>query len=267
MTCSARWFRQSIQNSRSWVSLAVTATGSMDRVQFQSGPIFYFPLQRPDRTWSTHNLPSNGYRMLYVEFKRAGSVSPVPCRFTLRDASLSKRRDNFPFAYTRNFTRKIRINTFWTIYVTNGSKTSLMDVIGFLCLSLGSSTVQFHESLGSRRACACSEAGFGGQNGDRAWGVYYQRAVLCVQKQNLNAKEIHNEAFPVYCRKCLSREAFHNCVANVSQMKKLKRRCGSGWENSQNTSILRISTHWQGDGKMYQCLWRICREINIFRRL
>jgi hypothetical protein len=39
--------------------------------------------------------------------------------------------------------------------VTNGSKTAVMHVIGFLCASLGSSTVQLHDSLGSRRACAC----------------------------------------------------------------------------------------------------------------
>jgi hypothetical protein len=30
-----------------------------------------------------------------------------------------------------------------------------MDVIGFLYVSLGSSTVQLHDSLGSRRACPC----------------------------------------------------------------------------------------------------------------
>jgi hypothetical protein len=35
-------------------------------------------------------------------------------------------------------------------YVINGSKTAVMDVIGFLCVSLGSSTVQLHDSLGSR---------------------------------------------------------------------------------------------------------------------
>jgi hypothetical protein len=29
----------------------------------------------------------------------------------------------------------------------------------FLCVSLGSSTVQRHDSRGSTRACACSEAG------------------------------------------------------------------------------------------------------------
>jgi hypothetical protein len=42
---------------------------------------------------------------------------------------------------------------------TNGSKTAVMDV------SLGSSTVQLHDSLGSRHACSCSEAGFSSQNG------------------------------------------------------------------------------------------------------
>jgi hypothetical protein len=51
--------------------------------------------------------------------------------------------------------------------ITNGSKTVVVDVIGFLCVSLGSSTVQLHDSLGSRRVYACSEDGFSRQNGDR----------------------------------------------------------------------------------------------------
>jgi hypothetical protein len=42
-----------------------------------------------------------------------------------------------------------------------------MDVIGFLYLSIGNSTVQLDDSLGSRRACACSQASFSSQNGDR----------------------------------------------------------------------------------------------------
>jgi hypothetical protein len=41
--------------------------------------------------------------------------------------------------------------------VTNGSKTSVMHVIGFLGVSLGSSTAQLHDSLGS--LCTCSEPG------------------------------------------------------------------------------------------------------------
>jgi hypothetical protein len=54
-----------------------------------------------------------------------------------------------------------------------------MDVTGFVYVSLGSSTVQFHDSLGSRRACACSEADFSSRNGDRASGEYYRRAAFC----------------------------------------------------------------------------------------
>jgi hypothetical protein len=46
-----------------------------------------------------------------------------------------------------------------------------MDVLGFLCVSPGSSTVQLCDNLGSRRAFACSEAGF-----SSALGVYYRRA-------------------------------------------------------------------------------------------
>jgi hypothetical protein len=50
--------------------------------------------------------------------------------------------------------------------VTNGSKRVLMEVIRVLCVSRGSSSVQFHESLGRRSACTSSEAGFGSKNGD-----------------------------------------------------------------------------------------------------
>jgi hypothetical protein len=52
--------------------------------------------------------------------------------------------------------------------VINESKTSVMDVIGFLCVSQSSSRIQLNDSLGSIRACLYSEAGFSNQNGDRA---------------------------------------------------------------------------------------------------
>jgi hypothetical protein len=50
----------------------------------------------------------------------------------------------------------------------NGRKTAIMNITGFLCVSLGSSTVQFHDSLRSTRTFPCSDAGFSSQNGDRA---------------------------------------------------------------------------------------------------
>jgi hypothetical protein len=87
-------------------------------------------------------------------------------------------------------------------------------------LSLDCSTVQLHCSLGRRRACPCSEAGFSSQNGDRAWGVYYVRtAFSCrlLRAQGLNTKDIQKEVFPVYGGKCLSRKAVHNWVEKFSQ--------------------------------------------------
>jgi hypothetical protein len=57
--------------------------------------------------------------------------------------------------------------------ITNGSKTAVMDVIGFLCVSVRSSRAQPHDNLGSRRGW------FHSQNGDRASEVYYQRGAFC----------------------------------------------------------------------------------------
>jgi hypothetical protein len=51
-------------------------------------------------------------------------------------------------------------------WMTNGNKTAVMDVIDFLCVSLGNSTFQIHDSVGSR--CAPLEDGVGSQNGDHA---------------------------------------------------------------------------------------------------
>jgi hypothetical protein len=64
--------------------------------------------------------------------------------------------------------------------------------------AIGSSTVQLHESLGSRRAYAYSEAGFSSKNGDLASRVYYRRAgsvVRFFRAKGLKAKDIHKEKF------------------------------------------------------------------------
>jgi hypothetical protein len=62
-----------------------------------------------------------------------------------------------------------------------------MDVKGFLCVSLGSSTVQLHYSL--RCTWACSEADFSSQSGDRAWGctTEEQRSVVRFVGKRLDA--------------------------------------------------------------------------------
>jgi hypothetical protein len=87
-----------------------------------------------------------------------------------------------------------------------------VDVIGFLCLSLGSSTVQLHDNLGSICACSCSEAGFSSQNGNRASGVYYRKAEFScalLWAKGLNVENIHKEIVPVYVGKFCPVKRFH----------------------------------------------------------
>jgi hypothetical protein len=53
-----------------------------------------------------------------------------------------------------------------------------VEVIGVLCVPPGGSTVQLHDSLGSRRPCAYSEASFSSENGDSGCEAYYRRAAF-----------------------------------------------------------------------------------------
>jgi hypothetical protein len=62
----------------------------------------------------------------------------------------------------------IKADNIYAREVKNGNRTAVMNVIGFLYVSLCSSTFQLHDSLGNRLECANSGAGFGSQNGERA---------------------------------------------------------------------------------------------------
>jgi hypothetical protein len=118
-----------------------------------------------------------------------------------------------------------------------------MDVINFLLESIGSSTVQLHDNLGSRRAWACSEAG---------------------------AKDIHKEMFPVYGGKCSSRKAVHNWVDKFSEGRwKVADDARPDAEVAKTTVKRLLCCGFRRTGKamgqVYQC-WRICREMNVFSR-
>jgi hypothetical protein len=127
---------------------------------------------------------------------------------------------------------------------TNGSKTAY----GF-SVSIGSSTVQLQNSLGNRRACACSEAGFNSQNGVCAWGVYYRRAELCCicgqedPMQSIFIKKCVLFTVGSVCRV----KGFTTGSRNSQGRSKVADDALSGAEvaeNRQKTSILRVSTHW-----------------------
>jgi hypothetical protein len=146
-----------------------------------------------------------------------------------------------------------------------------MDVIYFLCASLDSSTVQLHDSLGSRRSCASSKAGFSSQNGDRACSVYYRRAAFCwafLWGKGLSAKNVNKEIFSVYGGKCFSRKAVHNWVKKFSEghskvaddeteVRKLLR------QQSKTPLCCGFRRTGKAMGQVYRCWWRTCREINV----
>jgi hypothetical protein len=144
-----------------------------------------------------------------------------------------------------------------------------MGVIGFVYVALGSSTVHLHDSVGNRSARACSETGFSSKSGTVIEECITEEQNYLLRfflwAKGLNAKDIHKKMFPVCGGKCLSRKAFHNWVANVSLMtKKLKRRCGSGWDNRHRLLCCGFRRLVKAMGQVYQCWWRICWEITFF---
>jgi hypothetical protein len=137
----------------------------------------------------------------------------------------------------------------------------------FLCISLGSSTVQLHGSLGIRRACACSEGSFNSQNGDCAWGILLKsRILLCVSSDEKDLMRI-----------IFTKKYFQLTVGNIFHVKwstngwKIFRRW-SGW--NRDAEVTETTVKWllccgfrrtgKEVGQMYSCWWGICQEINVF---
>jgi hypothetical protein len=93
-----------------------------------------------------------------------------------------------------------------------------------------------------------------------------QRSVVrFLWAKGLNVKDIHKEMSPFYDGKCSSHKAVHNWVANASPMTKtLKRRCGSGWDNSQKLLCCWFRRTGKAMGQVYQYWRRMCREMTVF---
>jgi hypothetical protein len=126
-----------------------------------------------------------------------------------------------------------------------------------MCIT-GSSTVQLHENLSSRRLFACSETGFSSQNGDRAWGV---------------GRGSNDSMQRIFIKRC--------SLFTVRSVRRVK-RFTTGWQTFRwwwrgwnggaevaETTVKRLLCCWfwrtgKAMGQVYQCRWRICREINIF---
>jgi hypothetical protein len=142
-----------------------------------------------------------------------------------------------------------------------------MNVVSFLCVPLGSSAVQLHESLGSRCAYAYSEAGFSSQNGDRVWDVIPKSSALLYafygQNDSLQRKRFLFTVGSV-CRVKRFTAGTRNSLKDVRKSQMMKRWCGIGWDNSQKLLCCGFRRTGKATGQVYRCWWRICREINVF---
>jgi hypothetical protein len=88
--------------------------------------------------------------------------------------------------------------------------------------------------------------------------------------KGLNAKDIYKEMFSVYGGKCLSCKTVHNWVKKFSQgLSKVADDARPGSEVTEKTvkRLLRCGFRRTGKamGQVYQCWWRICREINVYQ--
>jgi hypothetical protein len=90
--------------------------------------------------------------------------------------------------------------------------------------------------------------------------------------KRLDAKDIHNEIFPAYGGKCLSRKAFHNWVEKFYEGRSKvadDARPGRPVEIATEATVQRVEELIRADrritidsvamGQVYQCWWRICR--------
>jgi hypothetical protein len=86
--------------------------------------------------------------------------------------------------------------------------------------------------------------------------------------KGLNAKDIHKEIFAVYGGKCLSRKAVHDWVDKFYQgLSKVANDDRPGVEVAQTTVKRLLCCGFRRAGKamgqVYQCRYRICRDINV----
>jgi hypothetical protein len=97
--------------------------------------------------------------------------------------------------------------------------------------------------------------------------------VFFLVAKGLNAKDIHKEIFPVYGGECLLRKAVHNWDEKPGKYfaddEEVEMEVRKWLTKVAETTVKRIlCCGFRRTGKVmvqvYQCWWRICREINVF---
>jgi hypothetical protein len=136
-------------------------------------------------------------------------------------------------------------------YVTNVSKTAVMDVICFLCLSLGSSTVHLHDSLRTRRICVqrlisvvkmatmreeCTTE-------EQSYFVRYFSAQNDSMQRMFTTKCLMFRVGSVYHLKWFTTGSRNSLkVVRISQW--CPTNCWNGWDYSRKLLLCGVFTHW-----------------------
>jgi hypothetical protein len=126
-----------------------------------------------------------------------------------------------------------------------------MDVIDFLCASLDSSTIQLYESLGSRHACSCLEAGFSSQNYDRASGCTTEEqssiTSFCGQKNSVQRiflkKYFLFTVGSVYCVKGFTTGS-RNYLNDVRKLQMMLDQVRKWLRQQSKTSVPQLLMYW-----------------------
>jgi hypothetical protein len=155
--------------------------------------------------------------------------------------------------------------------VTNGSKTAVMDVTGFLCVSLGSSTLQLHDNPGSEVH------------------AHVQRLVSVVRMQTVLGEYTTGQQRSVVhfffvgkkdsMQRIFIKKRFLFTVGSVCRVKRFTVGSMNSLKDFRKSQIIRDQVRkWlrqqskdfgsrrtgKAMGHVYQCWWRVCREINVF---
>jgi hypothetical protein len=96
--------------------------------------------------------------------------------------------------------------------------------------------------------------------------------VSFVWTKGLNGNNIHKVMFTIYGGKCLSRKAIHNGVEIFSQGRSKTTDDPQPVAEVAGTIIKRLLCFGfrhigKAMGQVYQCWWRICRDIKCFYTL
>jgi hypothetical protein len=148
-----------------------------------------------------------------------------------------------------------------------------MDVIGFLCVPLGSSsfmTVQVadaHAHIQWLVSVVKKETRFEEYTTEKQLSV-----VRFLWARGPTAKDIYKEMFLVYGGKCLSHKVVHNWIEKFSQGHS---KVADDAQPGHPVEILTVKrlllcSGFRSTGtamaQVYECWWRICQEIHFFPR-